>query len=216
MLEDFPLLSFPARKAVQQRISTKAMHTLIGICSGICADQQINDHEIAYLRTWITDNPDITDKWPASAIRAKVDEILADGIITHDERQSLLTTLRELTGNNFQETGAAAPEAPALPIDDDPSIFFRNMSFCFTGQFIYGTRAACERAVLGLGGMPIDRVSKKLDYLIIGSMIEPTWANQTYGRKIESALHYKSRGAELTIASERQWFEAIVDASRAR
>lgn len=211
---DFPLISPAARKAIQHRTDTKAMQTLLGICTGICADQNINDHEISYLRTWMLENPVVASQWPGSAIKSKIDSILDDGIVTADERDSLLLILRELTGNFFHSTGAAVPEGPAIPIDDDPSIFFKNMTFCFTGQFLYGTRAACERVVLSLGAMPVDRVSKKLDYLVIGSMIEPSWANTTYGRKIEMAVNYRDQGAELTIVSERQWFDAITDTAR--
>jgi len=101
-----------------------------------------------------------------------------------------------------------------LPLDDDPSIYFRNMTFCFTGGFIYGTRADCERIVLTFGSMPVDRVSKKLNYLIIGTFTEPTWANAAYGRKIETAVRHRENGTELCIASEYQWTEAIKDAVR--
>lgn len=211
---DFPLLSESARKAIRHRTDTKAMQNLLGICSGICADQNINDQEIAYLRTWILEHPSVADQWPGCAIKNKIDSILVDGIVTADERESLLSSLRELTGNFFNSTGAAVPEGPAIPIDDDPTIFFKNMTFCFTGQFMYGTRAACERVILNLGAMPVDRVSKKLDYLVIGSMIEPSWAHTTYGRKIEMAVNYREQGAELSIVSERQWFDAVTVTER--
>ncbi|MDR2220829.1 MAG: BRCT domain-containing protein [Methylobacillus sp.] len=206
---DFPKLSIAAHMAMQQRIDTRAMQTLLGICSGLIADKNINDQEIAYLRTWIAENPQVAECWPGSAITAKIDNILADGVITKEERQVLLSTLQELTGNHFGTTGSAAPEAPALPIDSNPAITFPGMTFCFTGNFMYGTRAACEKAVTNLGGIPADTVSKKLNYLVIGSMIEPSWAHTTYGRKIEKATHYQGRGASLTIISERQWFDAM-------
>lgn len=213
--EDFINLSATAKSAMLQRIDTRSMQTLLGICTGIIGDDVIQDKEIAFLKTWLLEHNEICDKWPANAIYFKVQEILQDGIITHDERQSLMTLLQQITGNYFADTGAAVVESPALPIDDDPSIYFRNMSFCFTGTFMYGTRAACERIILKLGAMPVDTVSKKLNYLVIGGLVTSSWVNESYGRKIEKAVQYRDQsGAELAIISERQWTEALIDAAR--
>lgn len=210
--EDFPFLSYAASKAMEHRVNTKCLQALLGICTGIIADEAINDKEISYIRTWLLEHESLCDQWPASAIHYKIAEIMEDGIITTEERDALMTRLQQLTGNYFAETGAAQTEGPAMPIDDDPSIYFRNMSFCFTGEFMYGTRAACERAILKLGALPVDRVTKKIDYLVIGSMVNPNWVNETYGRKIEQAMKYKEDGCELTIISERQWSDALIEA----
>lgn len=192
------------------------MQTLLGICSGICADNTINEKEVVYLKTWLNENSGVAEHWPGSTIARRIDNILADNIITHDELKDLLDMLRGITQNHFSETGAATPETPALPIDNDPSIYFRHMTFCFTGKFFFGTRAACERAILHLGGTAIDNVSGKLDYLVIGGLIQPVWVHTTYGRKIESAMKHKASGVELAIVSEQQWTHAIADAARDR
>lgn len=199
-------------QAIQQRLDTRAMQTLLGICTGLTADNLITDREIHFLKTWLNDNPQTAQTWPGSTITNRVSSILQDGAITQEERGDLLDLLQSITGNLFAETGAAAPDAPALPIDDDPSIYIRHMTFCFTGRFYYGTRAACERVILNLGGTAIDNVTKKLNYLVIGGMIEPTWAHTTYGRKIETAVNYKQSGSEIIIVSEQQWTQAIADA----
>jgi len=201
-------------KSIQTHIDTKATQTLLGICSGLMADATLNNKEISYLQTWLAENKNVTNTWPGSAIASRINEIMADGIITENERSDLVSMLSEISGNYFHETGSATIESPTLPIDDDPSIFFKNMTFCFTGEFMYGTRANCERVVLRLGGMPIDNVTKKLDYLVIGSRISPMWANTTYGRKIEKAVTHRESGTELAIISEQQWFQAIADAAR--
>ncbi len=212
---DFPNLSLSAKYAIQQRIDTKSIQTLLGICTGIISDEVIADKEIAFLRTWLLEHQSICNTWPANSIHYKIEEILADGIITDDERVALMQLLQQLTGNYFAETGAAAVESPILPIDDDPSIFFKNMTYCFTGQFLYGTRAACERAVLKLGSMPLDTISKKLNYLVIGSMVSTQWVQESYGRKIEKAVKLRDQdGHEIAIISERQWSDALIQAAR--
>ena len=171
--------------AIRNRQLAKAAQTLIGICIGIAADGAVHEREVLFLSTWLADNPDVTHEWPGSELARRVKDILADGIITPDERADLLETLQQLTGNFFSETGAAAPEGPVLPIDDDPCIIFGNRCFCFTGRFLYGTRAACERAVLRLGGMAVDTVSRKLDYLVIGTLIEPQGSTPPTGARLK-------------------------------
>lgn len=212
--DDFPFLTQAAIRANQHRIDTRAIQTLMGICSGLVADDNLNNKEISYLQNWIIDHQSIRDQWPVSAIHFKIQEILADGIITDEERDELVKRLQELTGNFFSDTGAAATEGPTLPLDDDPSIFFNGMSYCFTGEFLYGTRAACERILMKLGGTPQDNVTKKLNYLVIGSRCNPDWINESYGRKIEAAMNHKSSGVEICIISERQWTAALQDAHR--
>lgn len=214
MTKELEFLNQAAIRANQNRNDCKSIQLLLGICTGIAADKNINDQEISYLQTWITEHNHLQDQWPVCAIHYKIKEIMADGIISDDERIELLERLQELTGNYFSETGASATEGPTLPIDDDPSIFFRDMSYCFTGEFLYGTRAACERAILKLGAMPQNGVTKKLNYLVIGSRCNPDWINETYGRKIEQAMNYKAEGIELIIVSERQWTAALIDSNR--
>lgn len=211
---EFSSLPRSAQFAIKNHMDTKATQTLLGICSGLMADAQLNNQEISYLRTWLTENESITKAWPGNVIANRIDEIMADGIVTDEERADLIKLLSEISGNYFHQTGSATIEAPALPLDDDPSIYFKNMTYCFTGEFMYGTRTNCERAILRLGSMALDNVTKKLNYLVIGSRINPMWVNTTYGRKIEKAVEYRDSGTELAIISEQQWIQAIADAAR--
>lgn len=204
-------LTYAAKAAIQKNIDTKSMQLLLGICSGLIADKQLNDTEIHYLRSWLRDHETICDKWPASGIHYKIEQILADGIITLEERQQTLELLQEITGNYFSETGAAIPEAPILPTDTDVIIEFINKTFCFTGEFIYGTRAYCERSILKLGATAVDNVSRKLDYLVIGANVSPAWVNETYGRKIEKAIETRTKLGKPFIVSEKQWAEVLVN-----
>jgi NAD-dependent DNA ligase len=203
-----------AARAIEMQKIKKATEHLLGICDGLIADDYVSESEVLFLRNWLSNNAEITDDWPGCVIAQRVSDILSDGVITADERMDLLDTLREITGGRFLETGTTATEGPALPIDDDPCIFFSDMSFCLTGRFLWGTRAACERAILGLGGTAVDNITQRLNYLVIGTLIEPQWAHTTFGRKIEKALQYQQQGHEIIIVSEQQWTQALQDATR--
>lgn len=211
--ESIGMFSAITRRIEIERIK-KATEHLLGICAGLIADARITPSEIHFLRTWLSDNRELTDEWPGRVIAMRLNTILDDGMITADECTDFLQTLREIVSNDFTATGSASPESPALPIDDDPSIFFREMTFCLTGRFLWGTRAACERAILGLNGTIVDNVTQGLNYLVIGAMIEPQWAHTTYGRKIEKAVKYRDDGHDIVIVSEHQWTGAMEDISR--
>lgn len=203
-------LGYALRAIEVQRIK-KATEHLLGICNGLIADARIDPAEVRFLQTWLADNAALRDEWPGSAITRRIDAILDDGMITQAECIELLDTLRSIVSTDFADTGSAAPDCPAVPIDDDPSIFFRDMTFCFTGRFTWGSRATCERATLALDGTVVDNVTQRLDYLVVGSLIEPQWAHSTFGRKIQKAVSYKEDGHDITIVSERQWIAAIED-----
>jgi NAD-dependent DNA ligase len=106
------------------------------------------------------------------------------------------------------------PKAPnQIPTSKDfldglvPDIVFEGRSFCFTGVFVYGNgdRGQCEAAVRSRGGYCYERPNRDLNYLVVGNFVEPAWAHQTYGRKIENALALKSAGAGCKIISEEHW-----------
>jgi len=112
----------------------------------------------------------------------------------------------------YKPTGKsnASDQIPTLKqlLDEPaPDVAFEGRSFCFTGVFIYsnGDRNRCEAAVRARGGFCHERPNHDLNYLVVGSFAEPAWAHKTYGRKIETALEFKSTGAICQIISEEHW-----------
>jgi len=198
-----------AMMAIRNREVSKAIEHLLGICTGLVADNRIDEAEVRFLDLWLSQYPEVTTSWPGNVIAERLRLILADGVITADERDDLLGTLKGICGFQLDETGTAEAAIASIPFDDDPSIYFDGRSFCFTGRFLFGTRANCEREILNRGCVAADRVSSKLEYLVIGSLIEPSWAHTSYGRKIEKAIEYINKGHGIAIVSERQWIEAM-------
>lgn len=198
-----------ALQAISNRRLTKATEHLLGICEGILSDSKLNDSEIGFLNLWLRQYPEVTTCWPGTAIASRVQTVLSDGVITEDERQDLFNTLKGVCGFQLYETGSAESAVAEIPFDDDPSIWFDGRTFCFTGKFIFGTRTNCERVVQNLGAYPVNNVNSKLEYLVVGALIEPSWAHTSYGRKIEKVLQYKEKGYGISIVSERQWSEAM-------
>jgi len=201
--------SFARRCATDARLLKRSCESLIGLCAGILADDILNDKEIEFLNVWLLDNKEIATTWPGEVIYARVCDVLADGVITEDERAYLKQTLIDLLGGTLQETGATSGLSIGLPIDDINKIEIIDNLFCFTGNFLFGTRNACEQAIIDRGGLIYQRVKKDLNYLVIGTMTTHEWKYTSYGTKIEKAIYYKKKGVSIFIVSEEQWIQFL-------
>lgn len=208
--EDVLMSQFFARRAAtDQRLLARSCESLLGICKGLLADGHLADSEILFLDTWLKENSDIATTWPGEVIYERVNTVLEDGIVTEEERHHLTVTLSSLIGGTLQESGATGGLSTSLPIDDVEVVDIEGKKFCFTGAFVFGTRAVCEKAVVQLGGEPIKDVRKDLNYLVIGTLASREWAHTSHGRKIEKAKAYQRKGCPILVVSEDIWVGSL-------
>jgi NAD-dependent DNA ligase len=194
--------------ATDNRLLRRGSESLIGIASGLMADGELNNREIQFLSLWLSENQALATTWPGEVIYKRVREVLADGVITAEERDYLQKSLAELVGGSFSDDGAIAAGATDLPVDQSAVVQIPSLAFCFTGQFLYGTRTACEQTVIQRGGR-ISSGNKKLDFLVVGELSSRDWKYSSFGTKIESAIKLKQEGIPLTIVTESQWVRAL-------
>jgi len=199
---------FAIAAATDARLLRRGCESLIGIASGLIADGELNDREIQFLATWLAENRDLASVWPGEVIYKRVAEVLSDGVIASEERDYLQQCLTDLVGGAFAEDGAVPAEPTSLPLDSNTAVEISSASFCFTGQFLFGTRSACEKAVEHRGGR-IASVGRKLDYLVIGELSSRDWKYSSFGTKIETAMKLKQEGVPLAIVGEAQWAKAL-------
>jgi NAD-dependent DNA ligase len=96
------------------------------------------------------------------------------------------------------------------PFDDPfPEISIAGKCFSFTGRFEFGSRSACQQAVVSRGGSVTDSVTSKTDVLVIGSDANPTWAHGSYGNKIEAAMVSRMQSGKPAIIPEAFWKEHL-------
>lgn len=95
-----------------------------------------------------------------------------------------------------------------------PKVLFTKRTFMFTGKFTFGTRKACQEAVIAHGGSAPDlkSVSYLIDYLVIGTEGSKTWRKGTYGNKIEDAILSRRDSGTPAIISEEHWVAALNEA----
>ena len=182
---------------------------MTGLAAGIVADGKVNQKEAEYLHGWLRYNSGLVKNPLLKPLYEQVEEMLSDNVLDADEAEDLLQTLKTLADYGNLTTGEM-PTATTLPLDDPtPKIAFQGQAFLFTGTFAYGKRDLCHQAVKELGGECLKGVTKSLDFLVIGSYVTDSWKHTTYGRKIEKAVDYRSRGCPLNIISEAHWAAAL-------
>ena len=112
----------------------------------------------------------------------------------------------------FQEKLVAKIVQEESPFDHpQPKVVFPGKTFLFTGQFSFGSRQKCQKAVAALGGIPSDAkdANHLLDYLVVGSKGNKAWSKGSYGNKIESAILARRRYGKPSIISEEHWVAAL-------
>ena len=199
---------FAVAAVTEARLLRRGSSCVLAAKELLIADGELNNQELQFLSTWLAENQDLAATWPGEVIYKRVKEVLADGAISHEERDYLQKTLTELVGGSFAEDGAISSEPTDLPVDPSAIVQIPELSFCFTGHFLFGTRSACEKAVAHRGGR-ISSVNKKLDFLVIGELSSKDWKYSSFGTKIESAMKLKQDGAPISIVTEAQWSRAL-------
>lgn len=188
----------------------KSLNTLMGLVSGIVSDGELNEIEIRYLNMWRLENQHIATQYPASVIFRRIHEVLIDDVLTKEERDHLLSELKILSGNDFSNTGSALPEHISSAFDDDPLVIIEENEFVFTGEFIFGTRIACETAVVRRGGTVKTQITRNTNYLVVGSRSSPDWIVENFGRKIQKATEMAESGDyEIAIVRENDWVMSL-------
>jgi NAD-dependent DNA ligase len=178
---------------------TEDIDSLCALCQQALAIGEISCDDAIYLHNWIKENKGLSDVWPASIIYARLSIFLQDGILDQKE-----TGRHEATPYGYNAPSPFPLDAPA------PDVIIPDHSFCFTGTFAFGNREACVEQLEALGGTFKKGMSRKVNYLVIGSLSNPHWAHATYGRKIEKAMTLKATGSSTAIISEEQWIEELV------
>lgn len=179
-------------------------HLLEGLCKGMLANHELTEDEIRYLRWWLSNNGLLKTNFPGKDLYLLIENILADGVVTPDEREELKEAMIAFTGCDLA-TGAVDGLSIRSPLEHVDELKIKGAVICLTGTFLYGSRSVCTAEIEAAGGIVIDDITRKLDYLIIGTLSTRDWRYQSYGRKIEKAIEYREKGNSLKIISEEHW-----------
>lgn len=185
------------------------LNELLGIVNGILSDDALKDEEIQQLENWLESHPELDDHAITCAIKENIQQILADNLITDDEREHLKIILNEISGFNFTDTGCAESLSLSFLVSDEIQITTDSKTFCLTGKFLSGGRKKLHEKITSLGGRAAGAVSKKVDYLVVGTLASRDWRLTSAGQKIEKALYLKREGHPIRIISEDTWIKHL-------
>lgn len=193
---------------------TSDLQQLQGIFHGILSDGELNDTEIFKLHEWLSENEHLSSYYPYDEIRSLVLSIVSDKKIDQEERILLMAFIKqfvELSNSNIKNSIDSITEDVSISgiCAVDPEIIFENKTFCVTGILSRGTRTELENAIKNKGGIPVNSISKKTDYLIIGDTSNACWSYACYGRKVEKALDLRKSGHTVVLVHEFDVFDAI-------
>lgn len=189
------------------QMDDRKVNELVGLCQGLLADGLLNQEEVEYLQKWLVKNSAYQNNPVIANLLSRVDAILADKHLNPEEGMELFDTLKNFSGGDF-ELGELQ-KSTSLPVDrPPPDILFPGTLFCFTGTFAYGSRRECEKAVIGKGGA-IGSLTMQTNYLVIGIYATDSWAHSPYGRKIEKAVGWRTKGHPISIVGESHWTSAL-------
>lgn len=192
------------RRYSAKRLNDRAIDELIGLSRGIIADQNVNDKEAIFLRSWMEANVSYCEDPIVNQLYRRIQEMLIDGIFDQDEQKELHQILAEFTGKSTVQHSHIL--AATLPLCNPlPRVEFPTMTFCMTGRFAYGPRKICEEVIVERGGKTNKNVSSKVDYLVIGTFCSTDWLHTSYGLKIKNAMELRETGMPIAIISEDHW-----------
>lgn len=204
---DGELNDFALRRIHGDRIVQRQIDELLGLAKGALLDGKVDQREAEGLLAWLNANSTCLDTWPASVLYDRLRVMLADGILDEDESGELLGLLMQVAA---PQGGVETVAPTTLPLTiPAPEIVFSGRSFCFTGVFEFGARSLCHEAVIARGGEPAKIITKKLDYLVIGSVGSEFWRHSSFGTKIMKAAKYREEGASVAIIAEPYWVSRL-------
>lgn len=193
----------------KQRIDRRSAESLIGIATGMVADGSINQQEAEFLKGWIENHLIQLDDPVINILYRRVSEMLSDGILQPEEADELLDLLHQFTGGPApHQRSYIAPTT--LPLDNPlPALEWTGRVFVFTGVMAFGRRQDCEQLVIERGALTAGTVTRKTNYLVVGSIGNEQWLNSTYGLKIKKAVELRESGLPLAIISEDHWQQSL-------
>lgn len=203
------MTNFFARKAVAHKNDlNRSLGALLGIAQGVLCDGLLNDQEIYFLNEWLTQNEALSFSWPGDIIHTRIRTVLEDKIISESERTYLTETLQKLVGGTLDEL--AEPEhVTELAFDENPEVIFFDKIFCLTGEFLFAPRSVCEDSIKHRGGAVSSSITKKVNYVVVGSLGSSEWKHGSFGSKIERAVALRDDGFPILIVHEDCWASAL-------
>ena len=177
------------RRYVEPSETAKKLLALQTLLSEITRDGVLSRTEMGNLCEWLTENRSLRGNYPYDKIFFTVERALNDGAFTEAELREMQTLFRQVTD-------------PVANCANSFGICLTGKTYCLTGEFAYGDRARVQARLAAMGGIPLNNVTRKTDFVIVGSRGSDAWCAGTYGTKVKKALEMQEKGLPIQILRE--------------
>lgn len=193
----------------QGRIDRRSADALVGITAGLTADGKINQLEAEFLKNWIETHLIHLEDPVVNILYHRLANMLSDGVLDENESVELLEILHQFSGIPVGGPQRGSTVS-SLPLNDPaPELDWLAKVFLFTGVMAFGPRKDCEALVIERGGVIGNSVSKKVHFLVVGSIGNEQWLHSAYGAKIKKAVELRDSGVPIAIISETHWQQVL-------
>lgn len=193
----------------QARMDRRSADALVGLAAGIASDGVVKESEAKFLHNWLEANLAHLEDPVVNLLYRRLNDMLADGVLDSDEASELLGMLHSFAGLTVEKPTPTEHTFTApndLPLNDPfPDLEWNGNVYLFTGVMAYGPRKVCQELVIERGGQVASGISKKVHYLVIGSVGNEQWRHSSYGLKIMKAVELREAGSPISIVSENHW-----------
>ena len=165
------------------------MQHLKNLAEEIIADNLVEASEVLALKDWLDNHLHLTGYYPFDKISELCNSILSDNIITQEEKETMLSLLKQFAN-------------PVDCEDNKPEITFADKLFVLTGNFETGSKKEITEKILAKGGQCKDGLTSKTDFLIVGGAGSDNWKFGNYGGKVSKALEFQEKGFSIVILRE--------------
>lgn len=200
-MPNFNESDFPANRELNKK---RDMNRLLGICEGVISDGEINDKEKTYIKNWIFAH-NLKDEFPANKILEKIETL---------QKTNLTDFIRDEIISKIVITYEQKEKLEALPIkieyDCPRNIIFENKNYVLTGKFVLVSRSKVQDFIVSKGGNVTNRMTKSVDYLIVGTVSSRDWLQEEFGIKIKKAMKIKESNP-IQIIDEDYFLNILCD-----
>lgn len=178
--------------------TTLGLQLLEGIVEGISCDDVINEDEIINLQKWLSEHDYLKGVYPFDKIYCMVENVLADGKLSGEEKEELAIAFREL----YSPVSSHAEEGIQIEL--------ARKTFCLSGEFACASKSEVSKKLVEKGAIEKSGVSSKLDYLFVGGSGSAAWKFGKIGGKIAKAMELQEKGSKIQIVGEDEMTDILL------
>ncbi|MDF1728722.1 MAG: BRCT domain-containing protein [Sulfitobacter sp.] len=193
-------------ESIDPACKRSSANRLLGFCAGVNCDAIITKNEAYMLYEKLSESHELEDDPRIAALKLRLYDALADGVIDPDESDEIGDLITTLVGDSYSHTGVASSEAIPIICDiaqvDEADLLQKNV--VLTGAFNFGTRASVTERLEEIGATVQASPSKKTDIVILGSNGSAHYTYKQHGGKLAKALKLRETASAPAIYTEGQ------------